>query len=193
MRLLSIALMLGLLFVSVTLADDACDPLGSSHTNPPILLRKGNSLNWFVCDVYSQEWTRIPSSYNVFTEDGKCDEANQYLDDRFFGEGVDKNKPATLYGLSSVWHPDLEGDDYKLKIDYRRKRPAKYKLCKINGPCCKLAPDADRRGTIPHEFETFDEDKISYGWLFTYDGTEPLTFRTCKYDDCEHMPAEPKE
>ena len=100
---------------------------------------------------------------------------------------VDRDMPATLRGSREVWHPRFAGSEYKLKVDFRRTKPTKYELCKIDGPCCKLAPDSERQGTIPYEFKTFSEYKVTYGFIEKA-GEEPLEFQTCMHSGCGQGP-----
>lgn len=174
------------------LGQASCEPFDTSHTNPPILLKKGNSLVWFQCDPATKEWRQLEPAYYVF-KDGKCDSANAVLHDDFFGKATDKEKPPTLKDLDEVWHPKLAGADYKLKIHFRRKKATKYKLCRIGGPCCVLQADSGRQWEIPYEFETFDEDKVTYGLIFNHAGAAPLQFRTCRHAGCAHVPDEAEE
>jgi len=156
----------------------------SSHTNPPIILKRGNSLVWF------QGVNPMSADYNVFDGNGKCVPAEQYLDEDFFGKATEN---PTL-NERTRWHFQASGSGYRLRIDFGKKKssanPNKIELCRLGDPekCCKLKT-AVRPGRIPHEFEGFDENELRYGYRRIRD-EPPLEFQTCKHNDCKEADGE---
>ena len=188
MRHLMLFLVLGALAVSAAHAQVACPGGLDDHTNPPIILKKGNSLVWAQCDRTNGTWKKMEATYNVFKENGKCDPDYKYLDDDFFGTATKQVELGNASDKRYVW---IHGDEYRLVMKFKRKKPTSnpntIKLCKNRGRCCTLNSKSDNslQGKIPYEFETFKKDEINYGAFWSKKGTPPLSFETCRNPNCK--------
>jgi hypothetical protein len=160
------------------------------HTNPPIILKKGNSLVWVVEDPDTKDHHPMTPSFPVFDEDGECITANQYLDEDFFGKATlnsslgDVEKIRFMKAIGRV-----DGVKYRLRIWFGKKmmtdNPNKIELCRYGTRkrCCEFTARV-MPGQIPYEFEFFDENKLWRG--NKKKGDEPLKFETCVNANCVH-------
>ncbi len=164
-------------------------PFQNQHTNPPIVLGKGNSLWWYQCNRTSLEWDvlKINPDYTVFDGEGECISDNLFLYDHFFGKATEK---ATVGKVpEAARHFKAAGGGYELKIQFKLPKPEanpnSIELCKTGGKCCTLAPLVMADPFLPAEFGTFAEDALRHKADYSRVAGIPLQFETCIRNNCD--------